>query len=171
MKEILYNDDKLSALEIDEVVIRVKALLINSKQEIMLGYANKTYQFLGGHLEVDETLEECLIREVQEESGIILDQECLQPLLKTVYYTRNYRNTGKNRENDIYFYVVKTDATEQLDKTNYTKMEEKGNFGIRRIHLDKIEEILKKSIPDNPLNEVIVEEMLEAIKEYKKVGM
>lgn len=38
------------------------------------------------------------------------------------------------------------------------------------IPLKNIEEVLIKSIPDNPINEIIVEEMLDIIKEYKKIN-
>ena len=44
--------------------------MINSKDEILMGYCHNTYQFPGGHLDENETLEECLIREVKEEMGI-----------------------------------------------------------------------------------------------------
>ena len=56
----------------DEVVTRTKGLIINSNNEITLGYFHKTYQFPGGHLENNETLEECLLREIEEETGIKL---------------------------------------------------------------------------------------------------
>ena len=72
MKEIVFNHDNLEESDIDEVVVRTKALLINDKEEITLGYSHKTYQFPGGHLEENESLEECLIRELKEESGIDL---------------------------------------------------------------------------------------------------
>ena len=58
MKEIVFNHDNLSDSDIDEVVIRAKALIINSKNEITLGYSRNTYQFPGGHLEEKETLKD-----------------------------------------------------------------------------------------------------------------
>lgn len=56
MKEVLYNYDNLNLEEIDEVVTGAKGLIINSNNEITLGYSHKTYQFPGGHLEDGETL-------------------------------------------------------------------------------------------------------------------
>ena len=60
MKEVLYNYDNLAIDEIDEVVIRTKALIINDNDEITLGYSNGTYQFPGGHLESGEELTDCI---------------------------------------------------------------------------------------------------------------
>lgn len=170
MKEINYNYDNLKLEDVDEVIVRTKALLINSSNEILLGYSHRTYQFPGGHLEEGESLIQCLVREVLEETGISLDiNDALVPFLKTVYYTRNYHGTGKNRENDIYFYVIKTDENFDLAKMDLDDWEKDGNFMIKKIPLSNIEEILMESILDNPINEVIVEEMLEAIKEVKKI--
>ena len=83
MKEIVFNEDNLTDKDINEEVTRVKALIINSNDEIMLGYSNKTYQFPGGHLEDGETFIECLKREVMEETGILIDDnEIKEPASK-----------------------------------------------------------------------------------------
>ncbi len=169
MKEKIYNYDNLKDEEIDEVVIRTKGLLINSKNEITLGYSHKTYQFPGGHLEEGETLEECLIREIKEETGIELNNYDIKPFFKTVYYTKNYHNSGKNRKNEIYFYIIKTDKVYNMDNSNLDDWEREGNYELRVMPLCDVENILINSIKDNPINEVIVGEMLEVIKEYKSL--
>lgn len=171
MKEIFYNYDNLTKDEIDETVIRTKALIINDNDEILLGYCNKTYQFPGGHLETGETLNECLIREIKEETGInILDTE-LKPFQKTTYYNKNYRNSGKNRENLIYYFIVKTNDKFNIDNMKLDELEKEGNFCLKTIPIEKVENILIDSIPDNQINKIIVEEMLGAIKEYKKISL
>lgn len=169
MREILYNPDNLKKEDIDEVVIRIKALIINSKNEITLGYAHKTYQFPGGHLEDGETLEEGLIREIKEETGIELNIRIPSPFQKTTYYTRNYRDSGKNRENDIYYYIINTDEKPNMANTNLDQHEIEGNYTCVIIPLDKFEETLINSINDNPQNEVIASEMIEAFKEYRRI--
>lgn len=169
MTEYKNNPDNLLEEEIDEVVTRVKILLINSKNEILLGYSHKTYQFLGGHQEEGETREECIKREVLEEAGILLKETVYTPYLVIKHYTKNYKASIKNRLSLIYYYIVKIDEQYHLEKTNYTKDEKEGNFTLLYVPLEKIEELLIKSIPDNKINEVIVEEMLIAISEYKKL--
>ena len=169
MKEILYNYDNLKAEDIDEVVIRTKGLIINSSNEIILGYSHKTYQFPGGHLENGESLEECLLREIEEETGIKIKDAILKPFEKITYYSKNYHGSGKNRENDIYFYIVNTDAKFDMNNSKLDEWEKEGNFMVKTLPMENIEQVLIDSLSDNPINKVIVEEMLEIIKEYKKI--
>lgn len=159
-----YNDDNLTKDDIDETVIRTKALIINSKGEILLGYSNKTYQFPGGHLENNETLSECLIREIKEETGIDLDKKIYIPFFLTRYYTKNYHDSLKNRENIIYYFIIYTDVSYILENTAYDEGEMKGNYTLKYILLENVKELLVSSIKDNPVNEIITPEMLEVFK-------
>ena len=167
MKEIIYNKENLTDKDINETVIRVKSLIINSNNEILLGYAHKTYQFPGGHLEENEDLEEGLKREVKEETGIEINKDILKPFEKIIYYTSNYRNTGLNRKNEIYYYVVKTDEEINRNNMNLDDWEKEGNYTVKKVPLTDVEQVLKSSIHDNPINSIIVEEMLEVLNEYK----
>jgi len=94
VKETIYNYDYLNDEDITEVVIRTKALIINNKN-IILGNENNIYQFPGGHLEENETFEECLKREVLEETGIeIDDDEIKRPFMIIIplKFTLNKKN-------------------------------------------------------------------------------
>ena len=44
MKEIIINNDNLKEEDMTELVQRVKIMLINSKDEILLGYSHNNYQ-------------------------------------------------------------------------------------------------------------------------------
>lgn len=169
MKEILYNYDNLTLEEIDEVVIRAKGLIINSKNEITLGYSNKTYQFPGGHLEDGETLSDCLLREIKEETGIEIKNAEIKPFEKITHYSKNYRESGKNRQNEIYYFIIKTDDTFNMNNSKLDEMEQEGNFTVKVLPLNNVEQVLVDSILDNPINKVIVEEMLEVFKEYNRI--
>ena len=166
MKEVFLNVDNLKKDDIDEEVIRVKGLIINSKKEILLGYANNIYQFPGGHLEFGETIKECLKREIKEETGMEVDLSLINPFMMIQYYTKNFFNSGKNRCNKIYYFVINTDNLINLKETNYTKEEKEGNYTVRYINLSDVEEELIDNANKYPRNKNIVYEMLQVISEY-----
>ena len=168
MKEILIRHDNLKKEDIEEVVTRVKGLIINDKDEIMLGYAYGTYQFPGGHIEKGEKLIDGLIREIKEETGINIKDKTLKPFEKITYYSKNYRNTGINRQNNIYYYIIYTNEKYNKSNTSLDKLEQAGKYTIKSFPLENVENILLNSILDNPINKTIVEEMLEVLNEYKK---
>ena len=166
MKEIFFNTDNLIKEQIDEEVIRVKALIINSKKEILLGYSHDVYQFPGGHLEDGETLNNCLKREIKEETGMDISLDDLEPFMLIKYYTKNYLNRGKNRCNKIYYFVVNTDKEINLDETNYTKEEKEGNYELRYIKLNNLEDTLIDNCNKYIKSRTITYEMLQVINEF-----
>ncbi len=168
MKEIFINKDNLSSANIDEEVIRVKGLIINDKDDVLLGYANNIYQFPGGHLEKGETINETLKREIAEETGICIDSSNLKPFMLLKYYSKNYLNTGKNRCNKIYYIEVKTNSNPDLSKTNYTDYEIENNYELRRVNLNALKETLKANSNLYPDSKIITDEMLMVIDEYLK---
>lgn len=163
MKEIIYNYDYLNEEDITEVSIRVKALIINSTKEILLGKSDISYQFPGGHLEDNENLIEALKREVLEETGIeISDEEIDRPFYKVTYLNKDYPVKGINRKSEIYYYVVKTDKEVDLSKVKLTKNEVKNNYRLEKIPLLSSIGVISKN--DN--DKVIERDLIDAIEEY-----
>ena len=166
MKEIIYNYDYLNDEDITEIVIRMKALIINNKN-ILLGNENDIYQFPGGHLEDKETFEECLKREVLEETGILLfDNEIKRPFMKVTFMNKDWPEVGKNRKAEIYYYLIETDKKPDMSKVDYTEHEKKGNFKVEFVPLNEAINVIEKNISKNEKNKVIAPDMIMAIKEY-----
>ena len=86
MKEIIYNEDKIKDEEIHEWVKRAKLLVVNSKDELLLAHTDDSYYLLGGHVDGDESDNECLIREIREEAGILYDPKVSEPFISIKYY-------------------------------------------------------------------------------------
>ena len=163
MKETIYNYDYLNEEDITEVSIRVKALIINSTKEILLGKSDISYQFPGGHLEDNENLIEALKREVLEETGIeISDEEIDRPFYKVTHLNKDYPVKGINRKSEIYYYVVKTDKEVDLSKVKLTKNEVKNNYRLEKIPLLSSIGVISKNDNYN----VIERDMIDAIEEY-----
>ncbi len=168
MKKIMYNEDELKDSEIDKVVTRVKALIINDSNDILLGYSNNTYQFPGGHLNKNED-EVCgLIREVKEETGMDISDIEKKLFLKMEVYSKNYNYTKLNRKDVIYYYIVNTNKHVKLNETNYTKLEISGNFKLKRVKLDDAIYVITKNYINYPNAKQIALEMTEVLDIYKK---
>jgi ADP-ribose pyrophosphatase YjhB (NUDIX family) len=166
MKETIYNYAYLKDEDITEVVIRTKALIINNKN-IILGNENNIYQFPGGHLEENETFEECLKREVLEETGIeIDDSEIKRPFMKVTHLNKDWPAIGKNRKSEIYYYLIETSKNPNMSKVKYTENEKQGNFKIESIPLRESISVIENNISKNEKNKVIAPDMIMAITEY-----
>lgn len=167
MKEIVTNKYNLTEDDMTEVVKRVKILLVNSNDEILLGYSHHNYQFPGGHVEENEELIDTVNREILEETGMDLKLKDLEPFARNLGYYKDWPEEGKNRKIEIYYYEVKTDEKPNLDNTSYTESEKDGGFELRYIPLSNVEEELKKNAEEYGDKKGIAREMLELFSLYK----
>lgn len=138
MKEIIYNEDCLKDEDIHEWVKRAKLLVVNSKDEILLGHTDDSYYFLGGHVDGDESDNECLIREIKEEAGIDYNPKVNSPLVSIKYYCKNYPQEGINRGYISNYYVIYDDMVVNPENVNLTEGEKEGNLRFVYIHKDSI---------------------------------
>lgn len=166
MKEVIYNEDDIQ--EINEIITRVKILLINSNNEITLAFSDNVYHFVGGHVGKNESLNNAVIREVEEETGIKLEIKDYKPFFKITQIFKDYPKKNKTNSYEMYYYVIKTDKLPNINNTNYTEEEKDGNFELRKFHINEVEEVLKESLSWGVRNKKIGLTMLEAIKVYKE---
>lgn len=167
MKKIIINNDNLKEKDMTEIVKRVKILLINSKNEILLGYSHNNYQFPGGHVEENEGLIQTVNREILEETGIELNINNIEPFACNLGYYKDWPEEGKNRKIEIYYYEIKTDEKPNLKNTNYTDHEKDGNFELRYIPLDEVEKTLEENVKIYGDKRGIASEMIELFRIYK----
>lgn len=167
MKKIIINENNLKEEDITEVVKRVKVLLINSNNEILLGYSHNDYQFPGGHVEEQESLIDTINREIKEEVGIDLNIKDIEPFAVSIGYWKDWPLKGMNRKTEIYYFEIKSDLKPNLNNTNYTNHEKEGNFELRYISLDNVEEVLKNNAKEYGDQYGIAREMIDLFKIYR----
>lgn len=168
MKRIFINDNYLRKDDIDFEVVRVKALLVNSKGELLLAHNNNTYQLIGGHVEDDEKLEDTLLREIKEETGIgILSTD--GPFIQITTYDNNYFSTGKKVCSKIYYYRILTEEMPNILETHYDELESETDFNLFYVKIAELKDFLHKCIDDGSIDPSIGREMLLVEREYKEV--
>ena len=165
MKQILINDDRLNLSDLDYEVTRVKSLIINSKNEILIAYNNNTYQFPGGHVKNNEDMRDALLREIKEETGIGI-KDVSGPFMEIVTYAKNYFGSDKNVCNRIFYYRVLSDDTPNLEETDYDELERQSEFGLFYVHIDDLEHFLHNCLENGTIDVSIGREMLLALEEY-----
>lgn len=168
MKKIIINDDQLIEEDIEKKVVRVKGLIINSNGKILLAHNNNTYQFPGGHKEEYETENDCIRREILEETGIVLEVK-EDPFLCIETYDSNYFDSGKKVLNIIYYYRFFTDEMPDFSKTHYDELELDTDFNLFYVNFDTLDEFINKKTEDGEIDKKIAREMLYVIDEYKDI--
>lgn len=167
MKIIKVLEDNMNIDNIDKEVIRVKGLVINDNNDLIIIHNNGTYQFPGGHREGNEDLEITLEREIKEETGIDVKIEN-GPFMLISEYCKNYLGTNISRCDKIYYYIIHTNELPNINSLSLTQIESKTDFKLFYVNLKDMEQFLMESIENKMINEVIGKEMLEVIKAYKE---
>lgn len=166
----VYNQDNLDESQIDRTVRRVKTFILNSKEELLVGYSSDSFQLVGGHVESGESLEQALLREVLEESGIELPPKEYEPFYLSKKYYKDYPTAGTNSCYEIYFYFIETDEKPDIRKIKLTQNEKSGNYSIKKVDLYKIEKAMQKNIERGGVSSIIAKETLEALEVYRQLS-
>ena len=170
MKRVIINEEQLDITKMDETVIRVKALMVNEKKELLVVHNNYTYQFPGGHWKEYESLEETLKREIKEETGITITID-RGPFMVIEEYYSNYLDIGKSRCNKIYYYIVHSNEGHKVEEMSLSKLKQKTDFHLFYIPIKDMEIFLKESIENQSIEKVIGKEMLAVMQEYREKHM
>lgn len=165
MKTIIYNDDYLDRKEINKVVGRAKAIIINSSDELLLASTNNNYYLVGGHVEDNESDEACLRREILEETGIDLEISDLKPYFVVEYLCKDYPEKGDNTNYVANYYVVKCDEEPILENVELTEGEKEGNFKLDYFHKDDVMKVLEESL-NICTKKNVVRDTIDAVSEY-----
>lgn len=169
MKEIIYNYDYLNEEDINKCVKRAKMIVENSNSELLVVYSHKNYFLIGGHVEDNESFDECIIREIKEESGVEIPFEERKPYFSIKYLCKDYPRNGENTKYITNYYSIKYNLVPNLDNIELTQDEKDGNFELKYIGKNEIIEVLTKSL-DTCTKKIVVQDTIDAIKEYLKIN-
>ena len=167
MKEIIYNYDNLNENEVNRYVKRAKMIVENSKGELLVVYSHNNYYLIGGHVEENESFDECVVREIKEEAGVDIPYKERKPFLTIRYLNRNYPLENINTESIANYYSIKYDLVPNLSKVNLTEEELDGGFQLKYIPKKDILNVLYNSLKTcTKVN--VVKDTIDAVEEYLK---
>ena len=167
MKTIIINDHNIQDNEIDYSVTRVKGIVLNAENNIIMEHNNNTFQLPGGHVE-EEDLKDALKREILEECGIE-HVEVYDPFLEIITYDKNYFGSNKKVINKIYYFTAYTEEEPDFNKTSYDLLELESPFYLYYVNINNIKEFIEKETKRGNLNEGIARELLLAFDAYSFV--
>ncbi len=85
-------------------------LVLNEKKELLMIFRRGKWDIPKGKLDSGETLEQCAVREVQEETGL-KEVELIEPLLTTFH---TYHEGSKFVLKESYWYTMKADVKQAV---------------------------------------------------------
>ena len=163
------NESNLTDSQLDIINNKVRAILVKNDKVLVANYGG-IMLFPGGKVDKGENLEEALVRELFEETGIKYNINEFRKLLILKYYQHNYHDRGNNvvdRLITTYYYIGNFNGID-LSNTKRTEKEKKDNFYLELVEIKEILELLKKG-KYNPRKEYFDREIEEVIKVYKRI--
>ncbi len=173
MKLISFNETNLMDNEIEKVVKKVRAFVVNNttKQMLLVHYAG-LYMLPGGSIDIGETEIEALKRELSEEAGIEIENRQAKPFLLINSYDRNYfdRKSGNiNRLTQTTFFEVITDQDINETKKRLTESEKAKHHSIKYANISDVGYLVETNVTNNPKKKQFDREILTALDVFNKL--
>jgi 8-oxo-dGTP pyrophosphatase MutT (NUDIX family) len=112
------------------LVVAAGGVVTNKKGKVLFIYRNDKWDLPKGKLDKGETLEECAVREVIEETGV--QDLAIENFLKTTYHV--FKRNGKYKLKEVHWYAMKTTYDGELKgekKEGIVKVKWKGPQKIK----------------------------------------
>ena len=171
LMELIINEYNLKENEIEETISKVRAILVDENERILIANYGNVILLPGGKIDNKETIFDAIKRELNEEIGQQYDNLELNLFCKLNHYQKNYlqRNgTHKNRLVKTYYFIG-TYKEIRKESQKLTKKEQTDNFKLQLISLNEIENIILNNQSNNPRNIYFQQELLTIIKIYKEI--
>ena len=162
VNQVIHNEDNLTLNDANKVTLRAKLIVENNNDEILICHMGVKYFLIGGHIDNDESDEQCLTREVAEESGVTLDFSNILPIASSHYINKDYPQNGDITYTNTNYYAIKYDLVPNIEMQNLTEEEKKENFKLMYIPKNEVINFLENTKEIN----ATLSDTIMAIKVY-----
>lgn len=171
--ELTINEENLKNSDIQEFSTKVRALLFDENDKILIANYGNIILLPGGKVDDGELIITAIIRELNEELGQNYNRDELDFFVKLNYYQSNYpkRNgTFQNRLIETYYFIGQYKNIKK-DLQKLTENEKKDKFLLELISLEDLENKIINNHTDNPRNTYFQNELLTILSMYKKANI
>lgn len=168
---LIINDDNLQQNKIKESSTKVRAILIDENNQILIANYGNVILLPGGKVDHNETYLTAIQRELKEELGQDYNNEELEYFLTLNYYQKDYPKrdgTFQNRLIQTHYYIGSYKEVNK-DKQNLTEKEKNSNFRLELVPLEQLENLILNNNNSNPRNIYFRKELLTVLAFYKKI--
>ena len=162
VNQVIHNEDNLTLNDPNKVTLRAKLIVENNNDEILICHMGVKYFLIGGHIDNDESDEQCLTREVAEESGVTLNFSNILPIASSNYINKDYPKNGDITYTNTNYYAIKYDLVPNIEMQNLTEEEKKENFKLMYIPKNEVINFLENTKEIN----ATLSDTIMAIKVY-----
>lgn len=162
VNQVIHNEDNLTLNDANKVTRRAKLIVENNNDEILICHMGVKYFLIGGHIDNDESDEQCLTREVAEESGVTLNFSNILPIASSNYINKAYPKNGDITYTNTNYYAIKYDLVPNIEMQNLTEEEIKENFKLMYIPKNEVINFLENNKEIN----ATLSDTIMAIKVY-----
>lgn len=170
--KLVINENNLDVKDINEFSSKVRCILISENNEILVCNYGGTYLLPGGKIDKNESQEDALIRELNEETGILYNKSDFKFICELNYFQKNYPKRDSeiklNRLVTTYYYFGNYKNI-NLDKQVLSDKEITSNFRLELINMDNLENVILNNHNSNPRNSYFKKELLTILEYYKKI--
>ena len=162
VNQVIHNEDNLTLNDANKVTLRAKLIVENNNDEILICHMGVKYFLIGGHIDNDESDEQCLTREVAEESGVTLNFSNILPIASSNYINKDYPQNGDISYTNTNYDAIKYDLVPNIEMQNLTEEEKKENFKLMYIPKNEVINFLENTKEIN----ATLSDTIMAIKVY-----
>ena len=155
-----------------EILNLIKAFIVSSKNNMLIGKDENGYQLLGGNVGANEDITQALAKHIFNETGIVLDsKDSIEPFYEVRQYNKDYKGSGINRLSDMIYFLVKTDKLPNYKKLKLSERELAQKMPIEVVRRIMFHKLLKEYIDteENTLNKIKAKEIMLAFEKMKEI--